>query len=56
MKALRDHSQLIYEAAERGRQEGVKNVARNMIARGFDVSAVAELTGLTPSELSALTE
>ena len=46
------------EGREQGRAEGGKeralNSARNMLARGYEVSEIAEVTELTPEEINAL--
>lgn len=62
MKALRDYNQLMQEAVargieigvQRGRQEGLKIAARNMLARGVDTVSVSEMTGLTAEELAKI--
>ena len=46
------------EGREQGRAEGGKeralNSARKMLARGYEVSEIAEVTELTPEEINAL--
>jgi predicted transposase/invertase (TIGR01784 family) len=48
------------EGREQGRAEGGKeralNSARNMLARGYEVSEIAEVTELSPEEINALQE
>ena len=42
------------EAMEEGRAEGVAEIARKMKAIGSDVSFIAQVTGLTAEEITAL--
>ena len=42
------------EGREEGREEKAYEIARKMIAKGFDVDTIAELTGLTKDEILTL--
>ena len=41
---------------EEGREEGRLQVALAMYARGFDLAAIADITGVDAAELAALVE
>ncbi len=42
------------EGLEKGREEGRREVAGLMLARGMDVALVSELTGLSPEDIQHL--
>jgi predicted transposase/invertase (TIGR01784 family) len=39
---------------ETERQDGKKEIAKNMLAKGFDLKTISELTGLSLSEIESL--
>jgi predicted transposase YdaD len=42
------------EGIELGKQEGIEAVARNMLNNGIDVALIAQMTGLTIEQVTAL--
>ncbi len=59
-KAIRDYNQSMKEAREQGREEGEQRrqfiIAKNMLLKDFDISVIAECTGLSKEEVKALKE
>ena len=57
-KAILDHNQFVYEAEQRGREQGEYDksiqIAKNMIQKGLDINMIVEMTGLSISEIEAL--
>ena len=49
-----DYANTIDFAREEGREEGREEVARRMLAEGFDAETIARLTGLTEEQIAAL--
>ena len=39
---------------EKGFEQGVESTAKKMLAKGYDVSEISELTGLSPEEINKL--
>lgn len=44
------------EGFDEGRQEGKQEIARAMLAKGFEVSDISELTGLTAAEIASISK
>ena len=42
------------EGIQKGKAEGLTETARNMKAKSFDISLIAEMTGLTRKEIERL--
>ena len=67
-KALRDYNQGILEAEQRGEQrgwsagekagieKGKANTAKNMLAKNFDLSLIAEISGLSIAQIKELSK
>ena len=65
-KAVRDHNQMMFEAKESGRKEGIEigkeqgeynksiQIAKNMLQKGLTINIIAEVTGLSLAEIEAL--
>ena len=61
-KAVRDHNQMMYEAKESGKKEGIEigkfdksiQIAKNMLQKGLTINIIAEVTGLSLVEIEAL--
>ncbi|MCI9034469.1 MAG: Rpn family recombination-promoting nuclease/putative transposase [Lachnospiraceae bacterium] len=65
-KAVRDHKQMMFEAKESGKKEGIEigreqskfdksiQLAKNMLQKGLTINIIAEVTGLSLAEIEAL--
>ena len=57
-KSIRDHNQMMYEAEQRGMQRGeyekAISIAKNFLALGFPISAIAQGTGLSEEQIKKL--
>ena len=61
-KAVRDHNQMMFEAKESGKKEGIEigkfdksiQIAKNMLQKGLTINIIAEVTGLSLVEIEAL--
>ena len=65
-KAILDHNQFMYEAEQRGREEGKKigreegennksiQIAKNLLSLGFDINAIVTATGLSLADIEDL--
>ena len=65
-KAVRDHKQMMFEAKESGKKEGIEIgreqskfdksilLAKNMLQKGLTINIIAEVTGLSLVEIEAL--
>ena len=42
------------DGREEGREEGRNEIARNMLAKGFEIALIAEITNITEAEIEAL--
>ncbi len=68
-KAIRDHSQMMFEAEQRGIKTGMEigekngrtagakeksfQIAENMCRKGMDIDMIVELTGLSREDIQA---
>ena len=39
---------------ERGRQKGIQEIAKKMLAKGMEIDTICDLTGLTPDQVEQL--
>lgn len=53
-KAIRDHNQMMYEAKQLGEYEKTISIAKNFLALGFPISAIAQGTGLSEEQIKKL--
>lgn len=53
-KAIRDHNQMLYEAKQLGEYEKTISIAKNFLALGFPISAIAQGTGLSEEQIKKL--
>ena len=51
---VRDRAQMILDGEERGRSEGIEQVATEMLAEGLAEELIQRVTGLNPAELAEL--
>jgi predicted transposase/invertase (TIGR01784 family) len=42
------------EGLQQGKEESIQSIARNMLKKGFELTSIQELTGLTLGELKIL--
>ncbi len=54
MKQILDEKSMVEGAREEGKIEGMKEIAKNALRKGADISFVAEITGLNETEVIAL--
>ncbi len=48
---LKWKEEMINEGIQLGKQEGIQQVARNLLATGMDPAQIAAVTGLTPEQI-----
>ena len=53
-KALHDYASAMHNAEDRGRREGMREVAIKLVRKGMSVSEVEELTGLSGAEVEEI--
>lgn len=57
-KAVRDHNQMMFEAEQRGKEQGEYNksiqIAKNMLKKEIDINTIIEITGLNITDIEAL--
>ena len=53
-KIIKQAKELVGQAEEKGRAEGIKETARRMKAEGLDLSLIAKITQLSPDEIAKL--
>ncbi len=50
-------NEIVYNnGLEHGKKEGIREIAKNMLLKNFDVSYISEITGLTLEEINSLKE
>ena len=54
IKVYRDHLATIAYAKTEGRAEAMLDTARNLLAKGFDLDVVADVTGLSVEEIKSM--
>ena len=50
-----EKEKLVRDAEERGIEIAQKRFARNLLSKGMEIGEIAELTGLSPEEITKLT-
>ena len=57
-KAVRDHNQMMFEAEQRGKEQGEYNksiqIAKNMLKKEIYINTIIEITGLNITDIEAL--
>lgn len=54
MAAIRDEMTRLHVAEEKGRMEGKKEVAKNLLIAGVDINIIMQSTGLTEEEINKI--
>ena len=53
-KAIRDHNQMMYEAEQRGIEQGRISIAKNMLLSNFPLETISQMTGLSKDIIEKL--
>ena len=54
LRQYRDNLAMLEAAWLDGREERNQEIARNMLAKGFEIALIAEITNITEAEIEAL--